>query len=129
MTNDERDLLLTASGAAALLVPALGALLIVLLALATGTISGVMIGIVFFIVATVVAAGHVLFLGLPLFAALSARGPVGWPAACAAGFAIGALPVQFAIDPDDSSRIAFALLFGFCGLSSALVFWHILYRR
>lgn len=129
MTDDERDRLLPACAAASLLVPVLGTLMAMLPALVTGAMGGAMIGIIFFIFATVVAAGHVLFLGLPLFAALSARGPAGWPAACAAGFALGALPVQLLIDPGDSSRIVFGIVFGLCGLSSALAFWRVLYRR
>lgn len=50
--------------------------------------------LVFFMaIAAVVAVPHFLFLGLPLFLTLGARGPVGWRQVGLGGFLIGGLPV------------------------------------
>ncbi|HEX8644982.1 MAG TPA: hypothetical protein VF702_13815 [Allosphingosinicella sp.] len=130
MTDDERGLLVPACAAASLLVPTCGALAVLLISAASGAAGGALaFAIFFFAAALAVAGGHVLLLGLPLYAALRGRGPVAWPTAAAAGFVIGALPVQLLIDPQDSGRFGAGLVFGLCGLASALAFWRVLYRQ
>jgi hypothetical protein len=130
MTDDERGQLLPAFAAASLFVPVCCALGVLVIAGSMGAgVFSVMIALFIFVCAAGTAAGHMLLIGLPLFIAVRSRGPVGWPATAAAGFAIGAVPIQLLIDWRLSSPIGLSLFFGLCGVGSALAFWRVLYRQ
>jgi hypothetical protein len=75
-------------------------------------------GLAVFPIVFLIAAAHLLLLGLPLYLALSRLYPVGRRSAAAAGFLVGAFP--FGIFPGSPWQLC--LLLGLPGLAAGIVF-------
>lgn len=115
MSGDGEPVGLAGGMAAAACAPALVGALIGLVA------GGPVAAIFVFVIALVIAAGHVMVLALPLFALLSLSGRrPGWATALVAAILIGAAPVGVLIAREAAPWGAFFGLIGglaFCAMS------------
>ncbi len=105
------------------------------------------IAMVYFVAAMLVAAGHALLLGLPLYHLLSRKGRPGAATAMICGLAVGAAPsliLALLIEPGSgtvaggsgwwhwleqrAALLGIPLFFGGCGLVGGLAFWSVALR-